>query len=480
MLRSLLLVFRGAALLAAVTAVCYRAGLNTATTAMVFLVVVVLQSLDCGFLESAVVSAMATASLDYFFTEPRFSFEVGTSVDLVSLASFLIVSLAITRIQAKAHAEAAESRRRRWDTTRLYSASLQMMGLPPSITGTARLKPILNEFELDAVCVFDATTLESCTAGASRHDIEAKTRDGYIAGRDWDDAELNIAVRCLWVGGAIAGAIGLEGIDDVKFVAHPLAALAAMDLERGRVFRRAASAVTHADAEALRSAILDALAHEIKTPLAAILTAAGGIRATGTMEPRQAELAELIESEASRLGHLTSRLLRTARLDTEEIKPRLERVTAAELAERAARRYAKMWRDRRFTFRADAGAGEVRADPVLIHLAISQLLENACRYSQPDAHILVDVSSDGGAAAIQVLNDGSPIPPAERERIFERFYRGSDAKRTAPGSGLGLYVARKIALAHGGNLALAEAGPNAVAYRLSIPKAATEDPIDAG
>ncbi len=479
MLRSLLMVFRGAVLLAAVTAVCCRAGLNAATTAPIFLVVVVLQSLDCGFLESAAVSAMATASLDYFFTEPRFSFEVGSSVDLVSLGSFLIVSLVITRIQAKVHAGAAESRRRRSDMTRLYSVSQQMLGMQPSVTGPARLKPILAEFELDAVCAFDATTLESCTAGKSRHDLESKTRDGYIAGRDWDDAELKIAVRCLWVGGAIAGAIGLEGLDDPGFLAHSLANLAAADLDRGRVFRSAASAASHADAEALRSAILDALAHEIKTPLAAILTAAGGIRATGAMEPRQAELAELIETEASRLGHLTSRLLRTARLDTEEIKPRLERVTAAELAERAARRYAKLWRDRRFTFRADAGAGDVRADPVLIHLALSQLLENACRYSQPDAHVLVDVLHDGGMAAIQVLNDGSPIPLSERERIFDRFYRGSDAKRTSPGSGLGLYVARKIALAHGGNVALADAGPNEVAFRLSLPKAASEDSDDA-
>jgi two-component system sensor histidine kinase KdpD len=448
--------------------------LNATSTALAFLVSVALQSLDGSFLESAAVSVLAVASLDYFFTEPRFSFEVASPVDTIGLACLLIASLIVTQLQSRARAKAAESKLQRENMTRLYNVSQQLLGLEPGVTGSARLKPILAEFDLRAVCVFDATTLECYTTGTPRHALEAKTRDAYIAGWGADEPELEIAVRCLWMRGTIAGAIGFEGLRDPALIAPSLAALATADLERSRASRQATNAAMHADAEMLRSAILDALAHEIKTPLAAILTAAGGIRATGAMEPQQAELAELIESEASRLGRLTSRLLRTARLDTEEIKPRLERVTAAELAEKAARRYTNLWRDRRFSFRAFGHAGEIRADPDLIHLALSQLLENACRYSQPDANVLVEVSSAGSLAAITVMNDGAPIPASEHNRIFDRFYRGTDARRTAPGSGLGLYVARKIAVAHGGDIALVEAGPHAVAFRLSLPIAASE------
>jgi two-component system sensor histidine kinase KdpD len=94
-------------------------------------------------------------------------------------------------------------------------------------------------------------------------------------------------------------------------------------LERARVFRDASHADAAAQAEVFRGAILDALAHEFKTPLATIVTAAGGLRETGGLRPEQLELAEMAEMEASRLGLLTSRLLRIARLDREEVKPQL-------------------------------------------------------------------------------------------------------------------------------------------------------------
>jgi len=110
----------------------------------------------------------------------------------------------------------------------------------------------------------------------------------------------------------------------------------------------------------------------------------------------------------------------------------------------------------------------------LIVLALGQLLDNACRYSQPDANVLVEVASEGNTAIITVVNNGTPIPPSEHGRIFGRFYRGTDARQSAPGSGLGLYVARKIALAHGGDITLVDAGPEKVAFRLSLPRAASE------
>src|SRR5262249_47168770 len=341
------------------------------------------------------------------------------------------------------------------------------------------LRAILTEFELKAVCIFDATTLESSSGGNSQDNLESKTHDAYISGRNMDEPERDIAVRCLYVRGKSVGAIGFEGLRDPGFTAPQLATLTAAAMERARAFRSAADSAAHARAETLRSAILDALAHEIKTPLATILTAASGMRTTGMMQPQQSMLADLIETEGSRLGDLTSRLLRTARLDTEEIKPRLERLSAAEIAEKSVRRFAAPWRDRRISCCIRADRGEVCADPELILLALSQLLDNACRYSQRDAKVRVEVSSDETMAAISVANEGFPIPAAERNRIFDRFYRGIEARKNAPGSGLGLYIARKIALAHGGDIALVEAGDHAVVFRLSLPLAASEVSVGA-
>jgi two-component system sensor histidine kinase KdpD len=334
------------------------------------------------------------------------------------------------------------------------------------------LDPFVSVFELSAVCLFDAATLECHISGRSRGDLVAKTRNAFLLGEDAVYPEVGIVVRCLRAGNAVSGAIGFEGLRDPELTAPALAALAAAALQRARAFRSAAAAAANAQAEMLRSAILDGLAHEFKTPLATILTAAGGLRATGSMQPEQAELAEMIEVEASRLGDLTSRLLRLARLDREEVKPRLERIDAAELAELSAKRYAKIWPNRRIQFRTQGGNSAVRVDPELIGLALSQLLENACRYSEADSLVLIEFAEEDHMAAVTVWNYGPPIPANERDRIFERFYRGDAARTAVPGSGLGLFVARKIVLAHGGNLSLVDPGANGksrVGFQLTVP-----------
>jgi two-component system, OmpR family, sensor histidine kinase KdpD len=128
----------------------------------------------------------------------------------------------------------------------------------------------------------------------------------------------------LHAGGNTIGAISFEGLRDSELTAGALSALAAAMLERMRTFRNASQATAAAQAESFRGAILDALAHEFKTPLATIITAAGGLRELGPLGVEQLELTNIVETEASRLSLLTSRLLRAAQVDREDIKPRPE------------------------------------------------------------------------------------------------------------------------------------------------------------
>jgi two-component system sensor histidine kinase KdpD len=447
---------------------------------LIFLLVLVIQALDCRFWEAAVVSIVAVATLDYFFIEPRFTFAVASKLDGVTLFCLLAVSLIVTRIQASSRERAVESGRQRQSMQRLYDAAQELLALPPeAAVGTAMLRPFLRVFQMRAACIFDGETAESHLLGTMQGDLAARTRDAYIRGSDLEDRESQIVVRCLRMHGAIEGAIGFAGLADAQQTANALAALASSVLARARAFRRAADAAAQARAEMLRSAILDALAHEIKTPLAVITASAGGLRAAGDIGPAQAELAEMIETEGLRLSELTSSLLRVARLDKEEVKPRLETVDVSELARRAVRRYGKIWPERRIDLRRERDPAEVRADPELVLLAISQLVENACRYSQSDTSIAVDILARGGEVAITVANEGPPIPAAERQRIFERFFRGAEARRAGGGSGLGLFVTRKIARAHGGDLVLAEDDGARVTFRMTIPMAEQET-VDAG
>jgi two-component system, OmpR family, sensor histidine kinase KdpD len=248
--------------------------------------------------------------------------------------------------------------------------------------------------------------------------------------------------------------MGFEGLEEPELTAGPLISLAAASQERTRAFQRASESLAAAQAEVYRSAILDALADAIKTPLATILAAAGGIRETGSLRAEQLEMAETVESEAARLVSLTSRLLRVARLDREEVRPQLEVTDIARVVADVVGQYKRLPSDRRITLAGSGEAIESLADAELLRLALSQLVDNACKYSLPGSEITVAVETHGDRILLSVTNSGSSIPAGEQPRIFDRFYRGEEARRFTSGSGLGLYVARKIALAHGGLLDL--------------------------
>jgi signal transduction histidine kinase len=113
---------------------------------------------------------------------------------------------------------------------------------------------------------------------------------------------------------------------------------------------------------------------------------------------------------------------------------------------------------------------EIAADANLLQLALAQLLDNACRYSPPGSPVKVRIEPAGDSVAVVVWNSGEPIEAGERELIFERLYRGRRGRHTSSGTGLGLYVARKIALAHGGSLDLEkQPGDDGVSFRLALP-----------
>src|SRR5262249_36967034 len=149
-----------------------------------------------------------------------------------------------------------------------------------------------------------------------------------------------IAVRCFRIDGIVAGAVGFEGLPEAASIAGPLSVLAAAMVQRARSFETASTAAAATPVKVLRSAILDAFAHQFKTPIGAILAAAGGLRESGQLAVEQKEMLDTIEAQAAGLGHLTTRLLRMARLDRDEIKPRLQVIDLSAMARRITKQYA--------------------------------------------------------------------------------------------------------------------------------------------
>jgi two-component system, OmpR family, sensor histidine kinase KdpD len=467
----------GAAAVGVLTAVSFRLlDLSLGTASPLYLLVVVLQSLTGDFFSSAVVSVLAAGCLDYFFVPPLFSFEVTGPLNVAALISFLVTSLVITKLVSRIRMEARVSELQKDRIDRLYHLAQQLLALEPEMAvGERLLQPFAGVFGTRAVCIFDAERGELHTLGRSRSHLPERTRAAFTQEKDSDDPASQVCVRQLRVGGKTTGAMGFEGLEDPELTAGPLISLAAASQERTRAFQRASESAAAAQTEVYRSAILDALAHEFKTPLATILAAAGGIRETGSLRAEQLEMTETVESEAARLGSLTSRLLRVARLDREEVRPQMEVTDIAGVVSDIVDQYKRLPSDRRITYTRQGESVEAQADPELLRLALNQLLDNACKYSLPGSEITVAMESQPDKIFIRVANSGSSIPTSEQQRIFDRFYRGEEARRFTSGSGLGLYVARKIALAHGGQLELdIEHLNEGVTFYLALPRAKSE------
>ena len=450
----------------------FRLQFNFAAASLCYLVLIVLESLTGDFVASCVVSLVALGNLDYFFTSPILSFRVGQPINILALFCFLVTALVITRLASKLRDKAELSHAQHKKTQQLYEVAQHLLAADPrDASGTHFLEPFRGAFGVRAASLFDAESNELHFAGDSQYDLRQRTRDAFMRGQNCDDAERGIFLRCIRISGRTTGAVGFEGLEDAALTAGPLTALAAALLERSHAVRSASQAAAAVQAESYRSVILDALAHEFKTPLSTILAAAGALREAASLGTEHLEMAETVEVEAARLGRLTTRLIRTARLEQEEIRPWMELTHFSSVVADAVAQCSKQAGDHRINVLERCQSADVLADPELLRLAISQLLDNACKYSRPGSDVDLIISKQDGRISLRVLSAGSPIMSNESTQIFNRFYRGVDARRMTAGTGLGLYVARKIAIAHGGDLELdGEAtAEDSVAFRMTLP-----------
>jgi len=460
----------------------YLCHLNLATAGFLCLIVVILLSSFGNMISATVFSIVAVACLDYFFAPPILSLRVSDPLNILTLAAFLTTSLGITFQVTRVRRERQVSDIQRKEMKRLYGLAQQLLALKPEEIDPPRLLTLFRDvFALPAICLFENKTAAFHIVGESRYDLEARTRMGHLAGEDSDDSLCRISIRCLRVAGSDTGTLGFEWPDTDEFTPDSLSALETTMLERVQAYHDASQAAAAAQAENLRIMLLDALAHAVKTPLATILTAMGGLRQTGGLTPDQSEFADVIEAEASRLGKLTTRLLRIASLEQQELRPSLQPVNLPALLAEELNLKSQQFTDHKlslvdpretdqgeFVGNAAASLAEVEADPEFLRLALEQLIENACKYSRSGSRVEVSAEPMEHQVAIRVRSR-SQISPEEHSKIFDRFYRGKRSRDETPGTGLGLDIARKIAMAHGGNLVLEVSTEEESIFRITIP-----------
>jgi two-component system sensor histidine kinase KdpD len=317
--------------------------------------------------------------------------------------------------------------------------------------------------------LFDAVSTNTYLSGTIPPTVEEQTRGAYFQNSDTFDSDSNTWFCVLRIGVRPVGGLALYDCKMTPLVATALASLSAIAMERARSQEQEYRAEAARQSEQLRTAVLDALAHEFKTPLTTILAASSGLLAAGGLSDNQTELITLVDEQARNLNELASRLLGTAKLDRPDFRPHLEAAVLSELVNAAIRSIDGQYRGR-FHVMVRAQESPVRADRKLIATALVQLFDNAIKYSVPGSAIDIWIGESQAEVTLGVRNRGLIIAPADRERIFERFFRAAGTEQRPPGTGLGLSIVKRIADVHEGRVWVESKEDSGTTFFLTLPK----------
>jgi two-component system sensor histidine kinase KdpD len=454
------------------TWVSFRFGQSFAFTGFLHLVLVVLAAKYSGFRQATVVSGAAAACLNYYFVPPIFSF-VNSPANWAALGAFEFTALVISRLSLHAHGQALEAVARRRDMERLYETSRRILLLNSSGDAGNRIASLIREvFDLQAVCLFDAQPGILYQAGESPSWAGQQTQDAYCQDTNMFHAEAMSWYCVIRMGRRPVGGLALIGTEMTSLASTALASLTGIAMERVRAAQRESHAEAARETEQLRTAVLDALAHQFKTPLTVARTASSGLLAMGGLSELQADLVDVIDQQACALDLLASRLLGAARLDTMDVRPQREPVLFSRMAGDTIQLLGQAGDRGRFRVTVSGREVPVFADCELIITALSQFADNALKYSEPASPIDIRIAADHARVVLSMRNKGVVVPSHDCQRVFERFYRGPETQHLPAGTGLGLSIVKKIVEAHRGSTwAQGETGYG-MSFSIALPAAA--------
>jgi len=443
---------------------------GSASVGFLFLLVVVTVAILCGFWQATIVSILACACLDYFFYAPILQFTIGDPQDWVSLGAFELSALVVSRISTREQRSSREATVQRTAMEQLYelSRSTLLINLhqPPGPQLTHLIQRI---FAVTGVAIFDANSGQCDRAGVWSEDELDLAKECYLLHSDSEDLVTRTTRRQLRIGTDTIGALTIRG-DLSPLVADALASLAAIALDRCVSFEKESRIEAAHQSERLRAAVLDSLAHAVKTPLTAIQTANAGLREVGKLNAPQNELVSLVEEESSQLGQLCTRLLQTAKLEAEELSLEKEEIVIGDLVSKALQKQTGHLAGHTVEVAVPDPDITVRGDCELLSTALAQFLDNAVKYSYRGTAIKVAARESHSEVLLSVHNFGPAIPISDRERIFQRFYRSEGSSHLAEGTGIGLSTVKMAAEVHRGHVWVISEADEGTTFFLSLPQ----------
>ena len=415
---------------------------------VVYLPAVLIIAAYWGLVLGLLTSLASAAAFNFFHLPPTGRFTIADSRNWVALAAFVLVALVVSTMAELARGRAAEAERRRRE------ADLAAMLARELLAG----EQTQDALRATAHRVAEALGLASAA-------LELGQADGN---------ERHVALSLHGPGGETVATLlvprDLPADTAQRLrsqVAPALAALVAVALHRDAVQAEAVETAALRRSDELKTALLRAVSHDLRTPLTAIVTAGHALGSSSLTGEERDQLSVAVVEEGERLSALIDKLFDLSRLQAGRIEPRRESVSIEEVllaAEDALRAAAG-----RVQLTVDAQTPPLLADAAQLERVFANLIENALRYSDGQP-VRVSARRIGSRVVVRVTDRGPGIPDSEQERVFEAFYRGADRSRAStPGSGLGLAIAKGFVEANGGTIAVESLPGQGTSLVVSFP-----------
>ncbi len=461
---------------------------SIADKAMVFLLGVLIVASRKSLGPSLLAAALSVAVLDFAFVPPRFTFAVADESYWLTFAVMLLVGAMVSTITARIKEREATSRERERVTARLHVMGNQFAveTSVAEIAGTAvRQTRELLGVEAIVLLADRAGKLTPCGGGDlewGRSESELAVarwvfQNGRMAGFGTDTLPGSKALFIPLVGtgghiGAFGIALGQRSEPPTPSqwrIVETFVVQTALALERALLTAKAAEDRLAAERERTRSALLSAVSHDLRTPLASITGAASTLEAQSGMEERtRADLVRMIREESEHLTRLVNGILDVTRIESGDLQVKLEPYPLEEIVESAVQRLAKPLAAHPLERSQPEEVLLAPIDPVLLEQVVVNVLENAAKYSAARSPIEVHLGQDAASAWIEVSDRGPGLPPGQEQRVFERFYRAREGDRVR-GTGMGLTISAAIMRAHGGRIEAQNREGGGCVFRIVVP-----------
>jgi two-component system sensor histidine kinase KdpD len=460
-----------------VIAATYPRHVNHTTVALALVLLIMGLSMRWGWREGLAASLAGGLGFDYFFLPPR-GFNPESPEQLVTLCAFLLTAVTTGQLSALAGRNRSEAERRRDEMEGLYrfgNALLDCESAESALDGIA--DKVAGIFGASGVAFFNQDGGRIFRSGPEANGIEEyRLREVAGTGNPFFGRSPAASVVPVWRNGTPAGSLGIAGTFLSRSMLEAVSERVGVALARAGAAQESMAAELARRSEDLKSAVLDALAHEIKAPLATVKVSVTTLLSPQPGNPaQQRELLNIIDEESDRMARLTDDAIQVSRREAGQLRLKKTANSVNEVVAHALVGLGPLAAGRQIRVNIPESLPIATFDVELIEKVIRLVVDNALKYSPPESPVEVTAEFTGAEIVLSVEDHGRGIPENERERVFESNYRGS-ASRGVPGTGLGLASARCIMEAHAGEIWVTGAAGTGSVFHISLP--ATGDVAD--